>query len=251
MRRRRRDGTTRQTATPRCGAPMGCRCRQSRRRLYRRLWGLLALVLRHPVVLRSELRRTNGLRGGGKGRRFPILEDDGLPLLGSARVHHGAVAVAVDMLLQALVGGGPRDLADLGALETPLAPTLERLHQPLRVFMADEVHECVAEVDAVPEAHGHIDKVISLVETCVIEQVQEHDPRVPVRDVAQHACGAVLWHLGLLVRRMRHGHLHRHQGRRLRCFRGGLATCLTLVRLLGLVALLRESGRCFLGAEGL
>mmetsp|Transcript_9428 Transcript_9428/g.27851 ORF Transcript_9428/g.27851 Transcript_9428/m.27851 type:complete len:375 (+) Transcript_9428:178-1302(+) len=155
----------------------------------RRQRASLLLRRRGPVVDGPELGRPDGLGGQWKRNSLAVPEDHGLVLLWHCRVHHWAVPVPLDVLIQALVRVRPRDLADLGTVKEPPREALKGLHEAQRVLMGQEVDKCVAKINAIPKVHGQVDEVIICLELVLIQESQQHPLSIPVRNVPEHNRG--------------------------------------------------------------
>mmetsp|Transcript_96599 Transcript_96599/g.207232 ORF Transcript_96599/g.207232 Transcript_96599/m.207232 type:complete len:203 (+) Transcript_96599:672-1280(+) len=118
-----------------------------------------------------------------------VLENDRLELVLHLWVHHGAVPIAVHVLLETLRWPTPLDLHSclcIGQLPLHLD---EIVHEPLRILVCDEVHEGISEAEAGVEVEGHVDEVVVADEAHGIEQASQRIPAAGLRDIPDDHCG--------------------------------------------------------------
>mmetsp|Transcript_4318 Transcript_4318/g.10242 ORF Transcript_4318/g.10242 Transcript_4318/m.10242 type:complete len:211 (+) Transcript_4318:325-957(+) len=151
--------------------------------------------------LRSALLRGKGGRGGhGELHGLPILAEDLGHPIGLVQAHelghHGTVTQAPHVLVQALVPGWGH-LADLPALESrqlqAALRTVEFGGEAPAGLGCAEVEECIAEVAAILEVDGHIDKVHGVPVASILKPLEECVLGVLVRNVAEHGSGRPRW----------------------------------------------------------
>lgn len=110
-------------------------------------------------------------------------------IVGDARVHQRAVAVAGHVRGEALVRIAPTRLAHLVAGATPVAKAVQLLHRSAGMLAGDEVYERVTESQTRVEVDGQVQEVVRALEPLGVEHLHCHGPREPQRQVAQHDCG--------------------------------------------------------------
>eukprot|EP00443_Scrippsiella_acuminata_P073090 CAMPEP_0115460928 /NCGR_PEP_ID=MMETSP0271-20121206/47043_2 /TAXON_ID=71861 /ORGANISM="Scrippsiella trochoidea, Strain CCMP3099" /LENGTH=211 /DNA_ID=CAMNT_0002887663 /DNA_START=37 /DNA_END=669 /DNA_ORIENTATION=- len=136
-------------------------------------------VLPHP-------RRLDGLRGWREAHAAALAEDHGLEPVGHRWVHHRTVAVALDVVRQA-VHLSEGHLADLAvARHGPAREAVQALPARRDVRRADEVDEGVAEGCFGLKLAWHVHKVDKLQQRHLVQQLQHHVAVVSVGHALEH-----------------------------------------------------------------
>jgi len=141
------------------------------------------------------------------GRRWEVhahaeFQHDRLALVLHALVHHWAVAVPLDMLLEALVPA-PTHRGPPIVGHTPTAETVEMPEEMICVLRARKVHKRISEVGTLHEVDWHVEEVIAAGKVYV-QEIDELVARVVCGDVPHHhrrLRHRAPWHVhGLLLR---------------------------------------------------
>mmetsp|Transcript_5194 Transcript_5194/g.14570 ORF Transcript_5194/g.14570 Transcript_5194/m.14570 type:complete len:230 (-) Transcript_5194:186-875(-) len=134
-----------------------------------------------------------------EGDPFALGEHDGLEVVGDALAHHGAVAIALDVLGEPLPSA-PSGVAPRLLTLQPWGPgNVEQFPEPRCVLGIAKVNEGVTEALLGREIHRQVDEIVAGPEALRVQQAQQHRPRERRRHVAQ------LHGRPRLVRVARHG----------------------------------------------
>eukprot|EP00446_Apocalathium_sp_SHHI-4_P011387 CAMPEP_0177205302 /NCGR_PEP_ID=MMETSP0367-20130122/28794_1 /TAXON_ID=447022 ORGANISM="Scrippsiella hangoei-like, Strain SHHI-4" /NCGR_SAMPLE_ID=MMETSP0367 /ASSEMBLY_ACC=CAM_ASM_000362 /LENGTH=250 /DNA_ID=CAMNT_0018654027 /DNA_START=31 /DNA_END=781 /DNA_ORIENTATION=- len=121
---------------------------------------------------------------------LPPLEDQRLVVLGNRGVHHGAVAVAIDVGFPTLlVWAAPGHLAHLLAGDGPPREAVKRA--PERANHS-RLHKVQDQTSLGPEVNRQVEEVVFTRIALPVEHLQNHLPVVVVRQVPQHHRGTLV-----------------------------------------------------------
>mmetsp|Transcript_23161 Transcript_23161/g.63111 ORF Transcript_23161/g.63111 Transcript_23161/m.63111 type:complete len:292 (-) Transcript_23161:730-1605(-) len=120
----------------------------------------------------------------------PAREERRLVLVGDRRVHQRAVAVALNVVSQALVRNAPTHAAHLVAGEHPLAVSVKHLPEARYHGGINQIDEGVAQSSTSVKVDGEIHVIVLARKAMHVEHPQEHAPPVVERQVLQHDGGA-------------------------------------------------------------